>query len=136
LEEICFSCFLHQEKQQATNGYFFLGADVAAAALFFWLSAPALDCFCEDFFWLAFGDLSPIILFFPQVDSPAEFQFLRRKLHHARRSGHCKWRTQNHFGAAAHNRLQKIVADNCGYSAGTGDTGVVCKIACLFFKAW
>ncbi len=32
--------------------------------------------------------------------------------------------------------LQKIVADSCGYSAETGDSGLVCKIACLFFKAW
>jgi hypothetical protein len=57
---------LRQEKQQATDGYFFLAAaDLAAtAALFFWLALLALDCFCEDFFWLDFGDLSPIILFF------------------------------------------------------------------------
>jgi len=61
---------LRQEKQQATDGYFFLAA---AAALFFWLALLALDCFCDDFFWLDFGDLSPIILFVPQVDSPAEF---------------------------------------------------------------
>jgi hypothetical protein len=60
---------LRQEKQQATDGYFFLAADLAAtAALFFWLALLALDCFCEDFFWFDFGDLSPIILFFPQVD--------------------------------------------------------------------
>jgi len=89
---------LHQEKQQATNGYFFLTADLAAtAALFFALALLVLDCFWPDFFWLAFGDLSPIILFVPQVDSPAEFKFLRRKPHHARRMDRCKWRMQNHL---------------------------------------
>jgi hypothetical protein len=64
---------LHQEKQQATDGYFFLTADWAATdALFLALALLALDCFWPDFFWLAFGDLSPIILFVPQVDWPAE----------------------------------------------------------------
>jgi hypothetical protein len=45
-----------------TSGYFFLPAEdwAAAAALFFWLALLALTCFCVDFFWLDFGDLSPI----------------------------------------------------------------------------
>ena len=30
------------------------------AALFCWLALLALACFWPDFFWLAFGDLSPI----------------------------------------------------------------------------
>ena len=57
---------LHRERQQGTMGYFFLpAADLAAAAaLFFWSALLTLDCFCEDFFWLDFGDLSPMILFF------------------------------------------------------------------------
>jgi len=60
---------LHQEKQQATNGYFFLAADLAAtAALFFWLALFVAAFFCPDFFWLAFGDLSPITLFFLWID--------------------------------------------------------------------
>ena len=45
--------------------YFFLPACLAAtAALFFWLALLALVCFWWDFFWLDFGDLSPIILTF------------------------------------------------------------------------
>jgi hypothetical protein len=46
--------------------YFFLpAADWAAtAALFFWFALLVLACFCEDFFWLDFGDLSPIIFSF------------------------------------------------------------------------
>jgi hypothetical protein len=49
-----------------TIGYFFFpAADLAAtAALFFALSLLAFDCFCEDIFWLDFGDLSPINLLF------------------------------------------------------------------------
>jgi hypothetical protein len=39
LEKICPSRFLHQEKQQATNGYFFLAGDFFGAAFF------ALDFF-------------------------------------------------------------------------------------------
>jgi hypothetical protein len=64
---------IFREKQQATNGYFFLAAaDLAAAAdFFFWSALLTLTCFCEDFFWLDFGDLSPIILFFLRIDSPA-----------------------------------------------------------------
>ncbi len=34
------------------------------AFLFFWSALPALAFFCEDFFWLDFGDLSPMILSF------------------------------------------------------------------------
>jgi hypothetical protein len=46
--------------------YFFLpAACLAAIACCFFLAALlAFDCFCEDFFWLDFGDLSPITLFF------------------------------------------------------------------------
>lgn len=41
--------------------YFFLGACLDAMACFFCAAATSdLDCFCEDFFWLAFGDLSPM----------------------------------------------------------------------------
>ena len=47
-------------------GYLSLpAACLAAAACFFFCSAlVALACFCEDFFWFDFGDLSPITLIF------------------------------------------------------------------------
>jgi hypothetical protein len=66
---------LHQERQSAADSYFFLAAaDLAAAAcFFFWSALLALDCFCVDFFWLDFGDLSPMMFNFliPRVNSPA-----------------------------------------------------------------
>ena len=48
------------------TGYFFLVlACLAAMACCFCLSALlAWDVFCEDFFWFAFGDLSPMCLTF------------------------------------------------------------------------
>ena len=48
------------------DGYFFLSAaSLAAPACFFFCSALlALACFCVDFFWFDFGDLSPIISIF------------------------------------------------------------------------
>lgn len=49
--------------ETAAAVYFF--ACLAATACFFLLAAVlALDCFCVDFFWLDFGDRSPIILIF------------------------------------------------------------------------
>jgi hypothetical protein len=52
------------EETGQDEGYrFFRAADLAASAVFFCCSALlALACFCEDFFWLDFGDRSPIIL--------------------------------------------------------------------------
>ncbi|MGD0086148.1 MAG: hypothetical protein ABSC24_03365 [Verrucomicrobiota bacterium] len=49
-----------------TDGYRFLrAADLAAsAAFFFWSALSAWACFWFDFFWLDFGDRSPIILVF------------------------------------------------------------------------
>jgi hypothetical protein len=60
-----------------TKGYFFFpAADLAAAAaLFCALALLALDCFCEDFFWLDFGDLSPIIFFFRWLIGRRNFSF-------------------------------------------------------------
>ena len=48
------------------RGYFFLPADclAATAALFLALALLAADCFWPDFFWFAFGDLSPIMVIF------------------------------------------------------------------------
>jgi hypothetical protein len=37
---------------------------VATACFFFWSALLALDCFCVDFFWFDFGDLSPITFIF------------------------------------------------------------------------
>ena len=46
--------------------YFFLALDclAAVAACFFTTAVLALVCFCVVFFWLDFGDLSPIMLAF------------------------------------------------------------------------
>jgi len=42
--------------------YFLPAAALADAACCFACEAlPALTCFCEDFFWFALGDLSPMI---------------------------------------------------------------------------
>lgn len=51
-------------ERPVRGDYFFLpAADLAATAAFFEASALlAFDCFCEDFFWLAFGDLSPMVI--------------------------------------------------------------------------
>jgi len=56
----------HQERQLQVAGYLLLPAAclAATACFFFWSALLALACFCEDFFWFDFGDLSPIILFF------------------------------------------------------------------------
>ena len=77
-----------------TGGYFFLpAADLAAtAAPFFWLALLTAAFFWPDFFWLAFGDLSPIFFFFLRIDLPAAWNFLRRKGHRAVRPEDCKWR--------------------------------------------
>ena len=39
----------------------------AIACRFFWSTRAALACFCDDFFWFAFGDLSPMVLSFWSV---------------------------------------------------------------------
>lgn len=45
--------------------YFFLGVCLAAVAcFFFWSALLTADCFCVDFFWFDFGDLSPMCLTF------------------------------------------------------------------------
>lgn len=54
-------------RRDTTNGgYFFLPADslAATAADFFAASLSDLDCFWPDFFWFAFGDLSPMMFCF------------------------------------------------------------------------
>src|SRR5207237_299317 len=63
--KICRSGISIRERQQTSGGYFFLTEDLAAAAaLFFWLALLAAAFFWPDFFWLAFGDLSPITFLF------------------------------------------------------------------------
>jgi len=51
--------------EDPTSGYFLAEAALAAAACccLTFEALLALDSFCEDFFWFAFGDLSPMILF-------------------------------------------------------------------------
>jgi hypothetical protein len=46
-----------------TAGYFFLPVAAflsATAWLFFWAAEEAAAFFCEDFFWLSFGERSPM----------------------------------------------------------------------------
>lgn len=74
----CLSRFRIRRDSDSAAGYFFLAAaDLAAtAALFFWSALLVLACFCEDFFWLDFGDLSPMILFFNlRIDCLRHFIF-------------------------------------------------------------
>ncbi len=70
------------EETARQLAYFFLPAGcclAAAACFFFWSALLTLTCFWEDFFWVAFGDLSPMMFcFLLRVDSPAECLFLRR----------------------------------------------------------
>ena len=53
-----------QEQMHARDGQFFLPAAclAATACFFFWSALLAMACFCVDFFWFDFGDLSPIIV--------------------------------------------------------------------------
>ena len=54
-----------QKRLTREAGYFFFPAVAldATACCFFWLLEVALTCFCVDFFWFDFGDLSPIGVF-------------------------------------------------------------------------
>ena len=56
----------HPERRFGTDGYLFLSETclLSTAAFFFAAALLALACFCEDFFCVDFGDLSPITLFF------------------------------------------------------------------------
>ena len=74
-------------------GHYLFGAPclAARACFFFWSALLTWACFCEDFFWLDFGDLSPMIfIFFCWVDSPAACKFLRREGDSLSRMGGCK----------------------------------------------
>ena len=51
---------------QATY-YFFVTCLAASASFFFCWTASVLDCFCADFFCVAFGDLSPMMWLPPTV---------------------------------------------------------------------
>ena len=65
-----------QERHEQTGGYFFLMSVCLANAACFFASAAllALACFCVDFFWFDFGDLSPMILFwFLRFNPPAAY---------------------------------------------------------------
>jgi hypothetical protein len=112
--------FASRETAVAGRYFFFAAADLAAtAALFCALALLALDCFCEDFFWLDFGDLSPIILFFRGLTGLRNFSFSAAEGHHARLGRHCKQPLRNHFGppisGRARNRRGRRPKDICRY---------------------
>jgi hypothetical protein len=71
-EEMSLSWFsLREEPERSGDCYFLLPDCLANASCFFFSAAlSAFDFCCVDFFWLAFGDLSPIILllFFALTD--------------------------------------------------------------------
>ena len=112
MAENSFLLFSFQEKRERGDGYFFflLTACLAATAAFFFEAVElALDCFWPDFFWLAFGDLSPMMFLclLTVVDSPAEWNFPRRHLHHGGWRAGCKCRLRIH--------LPPPVKDKCRY---------------------
>jgi hypothetical protein len=62
----------------------------------------ALTCFCEFFFWLSFGDLSPIILFYFNFYSFTCWSrkvLLPHEIPLCVRSGNCKSPHADLFGA-------------------------------------
>lgn len=72
----------HQERQPGMVGYFCLPATFlsAMACFFFWSAMLAAACFCEDFFWFDFGDLSPIIFIFCALTHLRHVSFSEGKL--------------------------------------------------------
>ncbi|MFM2082976.1 MAG: hypothetical protein RL380_1667, partial [Verrucomicrobiota bacterium] len=92
----CLSQLGQPERQPWANDYFFLAADLAAtAALFLFLALLTLAFFCVDFFWLDFGDLSPMVLiFFCGLTRRRHEKFLRRQSYRAGARADCKWRRQ------------------------------------------
>lgn len=85
-----------QERRREPDGYLFLPAACLAATVAFFEAAAllALVCFWEDFFCVAFGDLSPITLFgLLRINSSVACSFLRRPSHHAEKNPDCKWRS-------------------------------------------
>ena len=94
MESSCISLDFHFKRDGGAGGYFFLPAAcfAAVAACFLAAAALVLAFFWPDFFWFAFGDLSPMMfwLSLTAVDSPAEYKFPRRQRHHAWWNGGCK----------------------------------------------
>jgi hypothetical protein len=73
------------------SAYFFLAADLAAtAALFFFDALLALTCFCVDFFWFDFGDLSPICFYFYGLTRLRHVSFSAGISQNARTMRECK----------------------------------------------
>ncbi len=68
----------HLKRDGEAGNYFFLPAAclLATAAVFFAAAVVVLDCFWLDFFWVAFGDLSPMIFWLSlmAVNSPPELK--------------------------------------------------------------
>jgi hypothetical protein len=93
----------HLRRDGRGRSYFFLPAAClpSTAAFFFAAALVTLDCFWPDFFWFAFGDLSPMMLpfFLPRLTRPRNKKFPRRHVHHAWRGGECKRRASIHFTA-------------------------------------
>ena len=60
------SLLILTSREMAGERYFFLPAAclVATAALFFAAALEVLAFFWPDFFWFAFGDLSPMVFAF------------------------------------------------------------------------
>jgi hypothetical protein len=126
--------FSSRETVVANGYFFFAAADLAArAALFCALALLALDCFCEDFFWLDFGDLSPIILFFRGLTGLRNFSFSEGKgIMRATAlivNSRCEIILVWNFSTQAIGRVvsgQKIFPDTCCYPAKTSDAVCVC----------
>ena len=109
-------------------------ADLAAMASFLiWSALLALDCFCEDFFWLDFGDLSPMILFFfYRVDCLRHVIFsagggIVRAL---AVNVNARWEFilagKGSRSGVSPSRDPKIVDDSCCYPAGISQAAPVC----------
>ena len=64
---------LDRRRLPAAGYFFFFAAAVLSARAFClcWSALLTFACFCEDFFWLDFGDLSPMVLLVLRVDFPA-----------------------------------------------------------------
>lgn len=62
-----------RRRLPAARYFFFFAAAVLSARAFClcWSALLTFACFCEDFFWLDFGDLSPMVLLVLRVEFPA-----------------------------------------------------------------
>lgn len=112
------------------GGYFFLPAAcfAATACFFFWSALLAMACFCDDFFWLDFGDLSPIIFIFfcgfihLRHDSFSEGKVIMlSKAVIVNDGSEIIWRKR-----LRGSRGPKHFADSCCYCDRTSDASTIC----------